>query len=108
MTHAITPKVLAAIAALAVTSSGAYAAPAAKTVPVKMSDQKLDSVVAGGGMDGRTGSRFTVVCSLGNNCNGNGGSYNGNSFGLLNIANGNFAGSAILSGNSFLSGNFVR
>jgi hypothetical protein len=103
MMQALTPKVLAAIAVLAVSSTAAYAAPAApaaKSVPVKMSDQKLDSVAAGTGTRGSHVTRITTVCSFGNNCSGNGGSNNGNTKGFLNIGNGTLAGASVLSGNA--------
>jgi hypothetical protein len=104
MMQALTPKVLAAIAALTLSSTAAYAAPnasVAKTVPVKMSDQKLDRIAAGtGSTPSSSGFRFTAICSFGNNCSGNGGSNNGNSKGLLNVGNGTLAGASDLSGNA--------
>jgi hypothetical protein len=102
MTQAFTVKIAAAIAAMAVCSTAAHATPAARSAyagPVKMSDVKLDSVVAGT-MVRSSGLKITTICSFGNNCSGNGGSGNGNTHGLLNIGNGNFAGSSILSGNA--------
>jgi hypothetical protein len=90
----------AAISALTVSATVASAAPAGKSVPVKMSDAKLDQVVGGGMQRSEGGFRVTTLCSFGNNCSGNGGNGNGNTRGFLNIGNGNLAGASVLSGNA--------